>query len=112
MPSIPSSSYHLHASAFGGGWRPTQPVPLVNGTVLFAFEGMALPGPEVRKGHVASSSDLGVYLVHLSGESMRRKPLDHRVRIDKRLIKLLRGRLKNAVKLDRTSWTCLSLFVA
>src|SRR6266536_4212823 len=44
-------------------------------------EGMAFAAVEVRERHPVRSADLGVELMHFTGETVRRQPLSHRVRI-------------------------------
>src|SRR5262249_24327676 len=52
-------------------------------------EGVTLPGAKVRERHLIGAADLGVEVMDLPGESVRWKPLGHRVRIEKRSIDAL-----------------------
>jgi hypothetical protein len=51
---------------------------------------MALAGAEIREGHPVAAADFPVCLMNLAGESIRRKPFDHGVRIQERAIDPLR----------------------
>ena len=53
---------------------------------VLAAEGVALAGGEVRERHLVGAADLGVQVVDLAGESVRRKPLGHRVGVEERPI--------------------------
>ena len=44
-------------------------------------KGMTLAGREVRKRHLMRPADLGIQVVNLSSESIRRKPFAHSVGI-------------------------------
>src|SRR5207253_1062557 len=64
-------------------------------------EGMTLARREIRERHFVSAANLGVNLVHLSGESVWRKPFGHRVRIEKGLVNFFGCRSVNAVVSSR-----------
>src|ERR1041384_2757004 len=63
-------------------------------------ERVAMPGRQVREGHFVGPADLGLDLVDLAGESMRRHPLGHRIAIEERSVNPLGWGTKYAVKFD------------
>src|SRR6266446_3241818 len=62
---------------------------------------MALARREIRERHSVSATDFGVHLVNLAGESVRWKPLGHRVGIEERAINSLQCGAEHAVKSNR-----------
>src|SRR5262245_44008611 len=62
-----------------------------------AAKGMALAGREIRERHLICAADFSIHLMHLAGKSVRWKPFDHRVGIEKRPVDSLRRRAENAV---------------
>ena len=62
---------------------------------------MALAGGEIGERHFVRAADVGVHLMDLAGESVRRKPFGHRVRIEERTIDFLGVARSTAVKSDR-----------
>ena len=65
-----------------------------------AAERVALAGGEVRERHLVGAADLGVQVVNLAGEPVRRQPLGHRVGVEERPIDPLGRRAQHAVKSD------------
>jgi hypothetical protein len=53
---------------------------------------------EIRERHFVGAANFGVHLVHLGGESVRRKPFGHRVGIEKCLVNFFGRRSEDAVK--------------
>ena len=65
---------------------------------IASAEGVDLAGREVRERHLEGAPDLGVHVMYLSRESVRRKPLAHGIGIEERAIHFFGGRTKDAVK--------------
>jgi hypothetical protein len=55
---------------------------------------------EVSEGHFVASTDSGVQMMDFAGESIRRKPFAHSLRIEEGSIDLLGCRPENAMELD------------
>ncbi len=51
---------------------------------------MTRAGAEVGERHFEGAADFRLQMVHLGGESVRRKPFGHGVRIEKRAVDSLR----------------------
>src|SRR5262245_38961285 len=62
---------------------------------------MTFAGAEVRERHLVGAADLGIHVVHLPGESVRRKPFAHGVGVKKGPIYLLGRCAEDAMKSDR-----------
>jgi hypothetical protein len=67
---------------------------------VFAPERMTLACTKVRKRHSVTATDTCVHFMDFAGESMRRKPLYHRVWIEECPIDTFGRRAKYAVKAD------------
>lgn len=63
-------------------------------------ERVALAGAEISERHPVGAADFGVQVINLARESIRRKPLGHRVRVEERPINSLRRRPKHSVESD------------
>src|SRR5262245_61405870 len=63
-------------------------------------KGVALARAEVRERYLVRAADLGVHVVNLAGESVRRQPFGHRARIQERSINPLGRRTEYTMKLD------------
>jgi hypothetical protein len=61
---------------------------------------MAVPRREVREGHFVGPADLGLDVMDLAREAVRRKPFGHRIAIEERSIDPLSWGTKHAVKFD------------
>src|SRR5207247_9831904 len=67
---------------------------------IFAAEGVAATGAEIRERHLVGTADFSVQMVNLAREPVRRKPFGQRVRVEKCPIDLLGRRTQYAVKPD------------
>src|SRR6185312_624017 len=67
---------------------------------ILPSERMALASREVCKRHLVSAADFRIQMMHSAGEAIRRKPLGHGIRVEKRPINSLGRCPKNAVKTD------------
>src|SRR4029434_6708800 len=65
---------------------------------IFSAKGMAPSRAEIRERHLVSATDFCVHLTELARESIRRKPFDHRIRINERAVNPLRRRAEHSVK--------------
>src|SRR6185295_2934803 len=72
-----------------------------------ATERMAMPCGEVREGHLVRTADLGLDVLDLACEAVRRQPLCHGIGIEERSIDPLRWCTKYPVKLDGVLGHCL-----
>ena len=63
-------------------------------------EGMTLLGGKIRERHPVATADTGIDLVNLAREAMRRKPLDHRIGIEKGPIDPLGSGAQHSVKFN------------
>ena len=100
---------------FAGQIRIVEFVRVANPFVRSQFdvrpaEGMALARGEIRERHFVTAANFGVHLMHLGGESVRRKPFGHRVGIEKCLVNLFGRRSEDAVKSNSICCHNLSLF--
>ena len=72
-----------------GQVRIVEPVRVANAFVrhqfeIFSAERVTAAGAEIRERHLVGATDFRVQVVNLAGESVRRKPLGHRVRVEER----------------------------
>jgi hypothetical protein len=74
-------------------------------------ERVALAGGEISERHLVAAGDFGVQVMNLAGESIRRKPLGHCVRIEERPINSLRRCPKHSVKSDGVYFICWHSFL-
>jgi hypothetical protein len=65
-----------------------------------AAERVGLPVAEVGERHPVRAADLGVQLVHLAGEAVRRQPLDHGVGVEEGAIDALCRCAQDALEAD------------
>src|SRR6266487_4970303 len=67
---------------------------------------MTLAGGEIGERHLVSSADFSVHLMNLARESVRWKPLGHRVCVQERPINSLRRRAEHSVKSNGVGVVC------
>src|SRR5688500_1299738 len=72
---------------------------------------MAVSRRQAREGHLVGTADLGLDLVDLAREAVRRQPFGHRVGIEERSVDPLRWCTKYPVKLDGVLSHCSFLLV-
>jgi NAD(P)-dependent dehydrogenase (short-subunit alcohol dehydrogenase family) len=65
---------------------------------------MALHRVEIGEGHLERATDLGIQVMNLAGEAMRRQPFGHGIRIEKRTINPLRLGAEHTVKPNGVSF--------
>jgi hypothetical protein len=51
---------------------------------ILTTEGVTAAGGEIRERYPVGATDFGVHVMHLAGESIRRKPFGHRIRVEER----------------------------
>ena len=69
-------------------------------------EGVALAGGEIGERHLVCAADFSVQVMDLARESIRWKPLGHRVRVQERAINSLRRRADHSVKSNGVGVVC------
>ncbi len=67
---------------------------------IFSTKGMTRPSGEVGERHFEGAADFRLQMVHLAGESVRRKPFDLGIRIEKRPVDLLGRGADDTMKPD------------
>src|SRR3546814_4450592 len=61
---------------------------------------MAVAGAEVAERHLEGAADLGVHVVHLAGEAIRRQPFGDGVGFEEGPVNAFGGGAQDAVELD------------
>src|SRR5262249_44127562 len=74
-----------------------------------ATERMTVTGREIGERHFVRASDLGVEMMHLAGESIRRQPFDHGLCIKECAVNSLRRGAQDAVESNRVCIACRHL---